>query len=385
MVWGTSGASLCASAYWVETLANAAEQNIKVRQPEPFRWLRWGLVSAFIVGGVWVLLAAHAVLLPFVFAMVLAYLLAPAIEAVVRHGRVPRVFAILLVYVMLGLLIAAGVLYMVPLLLQEAVHVIRLMPKVVSSAYSGWNYWLARFHQAPMPSAIRSAITSTGHHVQNRLLTLVKTTASAMFGLVPGMISLIVSPVLAFYLLKDLDRIRERFWQVVPVDWQAAVFKLGFDIDKALNGFIRGQFLVAAVVGALSALWVALLGIPYAALIGVLAGITDVIPYVGPIVGAIPAILLGISHSPWTAGYAALGFIAIHQLEGTVIAPKLVGDSVGLHPLVVVFAILAGGEVGGFMGMLLGVPFVAVVKVVFSHLYYRFVISLDRPLFKSLE
>lgn len=357
-----------------------------LRFPEsPLRWYRWGLLAFFFCGGLWLLWTTRAVLLPFVFALVLSYLLAPAVDAIVHHGRINRVLAILLVYVLVALGFALAIFYMIPLLIQESVRVIQMVPGLVAGAQADWDYWLTKFHQAPIPPSIRQALNATGQHLEAQLFTALKRAIAAMFGLFPGVVSLLVSPVLAFYLLKDLDRIRARFWSVVPVEWQAAVYKLGFDVDEALNGFIRGQLAVALVVGGLSAAWAAALGIPFAALIGAVAGVTDVIPYVGPIAGAVPAVILGLTQSPWIAAYAVAGFVAIHQLEGTVIAPKVVGESVGLHPLIVIFAILAGGEMAGLMGLLLGVPVAAVLKVVLSHLYHRLAIALDRHSAGSLE
>lgn len=347
-------------------------------RPSPLRWYRWGLLLLFVLGGVWLLWASRAILTPFVFALVLTYLLAPMVQAFVWHGKINRVLAILTVYALVGFLVAMAVLYIIPLLVQESVHLIHMVPGFVRKVQVSWDYWLAEFHEAPMPQSIKNSINQTGTHLESQLFMVLKSIVTASFGLVPGFLSLLISPVLAFYLLKDLDHIRQRFWTVVPVPWQAAVFKLGYDVDRALNGYIRGQFIVAVVVGFLSGLWTFLLGIPFAALIGVLAGVTDIIPYVGPLAGALPAVLLGLTRSPWVAGYAVVGFIMIHQLEGTVIAPKVVGDSVGLHPLVVVFAILAGGDLAGMAGLLLGVPFAAVLKVIVTHLYRRLVVTLDR-------
>ncbi|MDA8193937.1 MAG: AI-2E family transporter [Thermaerobacter sp.] len=351
----------------------------------PLRWYRWGLLFGLVAGGAWLLWAVRAILLPFIFALVLAYLLAPTVDGIVRYARINRVAAIFAAYALVGVTIAVAAIYLIPLLLQESLEVIHLVPNLVTGAQSGWNAWLIRFHQAPIPPAARNAITQTGAHLQGKLWAALRQVISAMFGLVPGVVSVVVAPVLGFYLLKDLDRVRARFWQVVPVNWQEAVYKLGFDVDGALSGFIRGQLLVALAVGLLSTVWVAMLGIPFSALIGVVAGVTDVIPYVGPIAGAIPAVLLGLNRSPLIALYAGAGFVAIHQLEGTVIAPKVVGDSVGLHPLAVIFAILAGGELAGVAGLLLGVPLAAVLKVVLSHLYNRVVIALDRPSSGSVE
>lgn len=351
----------------------------------PRRWIRWGLLACSGAAAVWILVAARGVLLPFFLAFVFAYLVAPLVDAISLHGRIPRVAAIMLVYALFALLVVGIVVYGIPTLVQESVHLIRYLPNFAQAVQSSWTYWLERFHHQPMPGAIRSAIISTGTHLQNQLLHAVKGMVGAAFGLVPGVLSLLIAPVLAFYVLKDLHHIRSRFWQFVPVDWRASVYKLGFDLDGALNGYIRGQLMVALVVGGLSAIWMMVLHIPFALLIGAVAAVTDVVPYVGPIAGAIPAVLLGLMQSPWVSLYAVLGFVVIHQLEGAVISPKVVGDSVGLHPLVVIFAILAGGDIAGFTGLLLGVPVAAVLKVVLSHLYRRVAVSLDRDSTPSVQ
>lgn len=350
----------------------------------PRRWYRWGLLIVVVAAFLWIVMMARGVLLPFLLAFVLAYLLAPLVDAMARHG-VGRSAAILLVYALVALIITGVVIYMVPVLLQESEHLIKVVPTFVANVQSTWDYWLARFHQQPMPPAIRTAITETGRHLQTRLSNGLKGLLHTVFGLVPGVLSVIISPVLAFYVLKDLNRIRDRFWTLVPIDWRGAVYKLGYDTDRALNGYIRGQLMVALVVGILSTMWMIILGIPFALLIGALAAITDIIPYVGPIAGAIPAILLGLTRSPWVSLYAVLGFVVIHQLEGTVISPKVVGESVGLHPLVVIFAILAGGAIMGFTGLLIGVPIAAVVRVLLIHLYRRLVVTLDHDSTPSLQ
>ncbi|HBQ95610.1 MAG: AI-2E family transporter [Firmicutes bacterium] len=339
----------------------------------PRKFYRWGLLAVFVVGVVGILSAARVVLLPFLFAIILAYFLAPLVELFVKH-RIHRVPAILLSYALVVLILAATVVYMVPLWVQETGKMIHVVPTLTKQIQLSWNYWLKRFHQAPIPGSVRKAIDEAGIRWENKLFSLTRQLVSAVFGVLPGVLSVVVSPILAFYLLKDMDRIRERFWQVVPIRWHAPVYVLALDVDRALNGFIRGQLLVALFVGILSGLWVGFLGIPLALLIGAIAALTDVIPYVGPIAGAVPAVMLGLEQSPIKALYAVLGFVAIHQLEGTVIGPKIMGDSVGLHPLVVIFAILVGGEIGGLAGLLLAVPTAAVVKVILGHLYRHLII-----------
>lgn len=335
--------------------------------------------------GLWLLILAHGAFLPFFLSFVLAYLLAPLVEWFSWHGRIHRAIAIMVVYALFVLVVSTAVIYIVPVLVRESMRLIQYVPHLALVLQDAWNYWLTRFHQQPMPNAIRLAVTGTGLHLQSQLLHALKHVVGAVFGLVPGVLSFIVAPVLAFYVLKDLPRMRDRFWEFVPVDWRASVYKLGFDLDRALNGYIRGQVMVALVVGVLATIWMMVLHIPFALLIGSVAAITDIIPYVGPIAGAVPAVILGLLRSPWVSLYAVIGFVIIHQLEGTVISPKVVGDSVGLHPLVIIFAILAGGEIAGFTGLLLGVPTAAVIKVIVTHLYRRLVVSLDHDSTPSVQ
>ncbi len=344
----------------------------------PRRWSRWGLlVVAAILSGC-LLVWAHGVLMPFMLAFVIAYLLAPIVDFASQRAHIPSVLAIFLVYGVFAWLVVLALVYMVPILIQESVRIIRYVPQLSQGLQTTWNYWLGRFHQQPMPAAIRTAINATALHLQTQLLRALKGLVGAIFGLVPGVLSFLIAPILAFYVLKDLSRVRQHFWNFVPLVWRPGIFKLGLDLDRVLNGYIRGQLLVALAVGVLSALWMVALNIPFALLIGALAAVTDVVPYVGPIAGAIPAVLLGLTRSPWIAFYAGVGFLVIHQLEGTVIGPKVVGDSVGLHPLVIIFSILAGGEMAGFVGLLLAVPAAAILKVLLTHLYRRLSLSLDR-------
>lgn len=127
------------------------------------------------------------------------------------------------------------------------------------------------------------------------------------------------------------------------------------------------------IVGILIGIGVKLVGMDYALLIGLVCGIFDLIPYFGPAIGAVPAILLALTHSPVMALKVTLIIFLVQQLEGNIISPKLMGESVGLHPLWVVFALLACGEIAGFWGMFLAVPLAAVIRVLFKHIYFRLV------------
>lgn len=311
---------------------------------------------------------AWGVLMPFFLAGLLTYLLAPLVERL-RAAGIHRVLAILVAYAAVAAAISGAVLYILPHAIQQTMQLAHVLPRLAATAETTWNHLLRNFHEAPMPAAMRSAITDSVTAAERGLMRHMKNGLGIVLGLVPGLVAVVVSPILAFYLLKDLGAIKARFWHLLPYAWHGPAFKLGRDLDRVLSGYVRGQLLVALAVGVMAGCWSAVIGVPFALLIGVLVAITDVVPYVGPVVGALPAVVLALSHDVWTAVWVVAGFALIHELEGTVLAPKIIGDAVGLHPLLVVLAILVGGELSGIAGMLVAVPVGASLNVLARHLY----------------
>lgn len=320
---------------------------------------------------------AWPVLAPFVFAVVLAYGLAPLVSRLERRG-VPRVLGILLAYALVAIVLGVAVVYVMPQAVQQVMHLARVLPGFIAAAEGAWSHYLRLFHEAPLPLALRRGLNRTTRHLESLLVAQVHGGVQAVFGLVPGLLALLASPVLAFYLLKDRDGIAQRLWHILPYAWHPRVQRMLWDVDAALAGYVRGQLAVAFLVGLMAGVWTAVLGIPFALLVGVVAGVTDIVPYVGPVVGAAPAVLLGLSRSPWTGLWALAGFLALHQIEGSVLAPKVVGDAVGLHPLLVMLAILMGGEWAGIPGMLAAVPVAAMINVACRH-FYRWMAMSSRP------
>jgi predicted PurR-regulated permease PerM len=185
----------------------------------------------------------------------------------------------------------------------------------------------------------------------------------------------ILSPVIAIYFLADWKILEQGFLRVIPQRWRMEWRRLWQDINHVIRQFVRGNIIVAVIVGVLIGVGVKLVGMEYALLIGLICGVSDLIPYFGPVIGAVPSVLLALIKSPGMALKVILIILIVQQLEGNVISPKLMGESVGLHPLWVVFALLASGEIAGFWGMFLAVPLAAVIRVVLKHIYFRLVSS----------
>jgi predicted PurR-regulated permease PerM len=322
-----------------------------------------------LVGAAVSLLAAGAFLVrvrgilpPFVLAAVLAYILNPLVNHLVRHGF-SRLGALVFVYAVV--IMAGGVALglLVPAMLVELGRLADFVPGYFASLQELAGNLQARYSRVQLPQPIRQAIDEAIGSAQRILLRFVAAAAQAVLGLFSALFSLALAPVLSFYLLKDLDRFRSGVRRLIPPTDRAGVWGLLSELSGVVSGFIRGQLTVAALVGLLVTGALALLGIRFAVLLGLVAGVAEIIPYFGPVIGAIPALAVAAAGSPLDLVKVAVAFIAIQQVESVIIAPRIIGDRVGLHPLGVIFALLAGFELYGVAGMIGAVPAAGMLRV----------------------
>lgn len=316
----------------------------------------------------------RGVLMPFFFAALITYLTVPAVNLLVRK-QVPRGAAILLVYTAFILLAALTVFFVVPPLVVELDDFIIALPEQARRLEELTGDTLGRYHRAPLPAPIRAAVDEGILQGQAFLRQFVRRGVEALLSLFSQSLLLLLSPVLAYYITRDMAAFRDSLLGLAPLAWQADLLDLARRLNKTLSGFIRGQLLVSLFVGALTAFGLFLLKVPHALIIGLLAAIFDVIPYFGPIIGAVPAILLGIGRSPWLVLYVIILFVIVHELEGSILAPLIMQEVVGLHPVVVIFAVLAGAELWGALGMLVAVPVTAALKVIAQFALERLITS----------
>ena len=306
----------------------------------------------------------------FILAVLLAYLLNPVVNAIERRGT-PRSYAILLAYLALSFVVAGIFLHIIPRVLKQLYIMEETIPLYIAQTQLVIQSIQNHYSVLNIPDGVREIIDQRVVMLEEYVLQWVRTAVTVLIGLVGYVFKLLLAPVLAFYLLKDLDAISEKAAAWLPVNLKDEITGLFRQINQVLASFIRGYFLVAAIVGVLTAVSMALLGVDFALMLGFIAGVTELIPYFGPIIGAVPAIGVALLKSKWLALKVAVIFIIIHQLEGNIISPKIMSDKVGLHPLLVIFSLLAGGELYGLMGMLLAIPCAAVLKVIVSFVYVK--------------
>lgn len=340
--------------------------------------LRAWTIAALLLGALMWLLSD--VLLPFVSGMAAAYLLNPATERLVRLG-LPRLVAVsVLILGLVGASIVALVLVIptlvgqAQLLFQTAPEIFRQLQGVVSE----------RFPEIlDAESTLRRSLEGLGDTVRDRGLALADRIVSAASGLISLALFIVIAPVVTFYLLLDWPKVLAGFDDLLPRAHAATIRDLAGQIDRALAGFVRGQLSVCMILAVYYATALGLVGLQFGLIVGVVAGLISFIPYVGAIVGGALSIGLALFQfwgTPLPIVIVVGIFVAGQLLEGNVLVPKLVGRSVGLHPVWLLLAVTAFGTLFGFTGMLVAVPVAAAAGVLvrFGLARYR-----ESPLYRD--
>lgn len=334
--------------------------------PNVKKTLRITLIISSVGAAAYFVWLIRSGLYPFFLAIILAYLLNQPVQYFEKKG-LSRTWSIFCVYLLLFFLIFVAGGQLAPVLIHELDQFGRNLPAMIHKSEELLYSLQFQYQHFILPDSLRKVLDDSLLSLQNEIQNFIADIVALVLSMFSHIIGIAISPILAFYLLKDSQKIKQALMILLPLDWKQKVLGMLADVDKVLSGVIRGQITVAVVVGLLVSVGLVLLGVPYAILIGIFAGVLDVIPYFGAFFGATPAITLALLESPLLAGKVAVLFFVIHQLEGSIIGPQIIGDHVGLHPLSVIFFLFAGQELLGLYGMLLAVPVAAVMKVIFQH------------------
>ncbi len=333
---------------------------------ERITYVRWTIVVVLAVFLVVLLWIAREGMYPFLLAVLLSYFLSPAVVWFERR-KVSRTISLILLYVFGGLVVCAFLWKGIPIFLREIESFIESLPQI-SQQLESVVLSLERYQAEKFPPMVKHIIEQNINEAEMMIETSLGALIHRIIGLMEYTIGVAVSPIIAFYILHDWQRIRKSLFELLPIECRGTCGEIAAEVNHVLSGVIRGQVIISIFVGTAVTVGLYYFGVPYAILLGVLAGILDVIPYFGAIFGAVPAILFGFFISPLTALKVAILFFVVHQLESSVIHPNVVGDSIGMHPLAVLFFVFLGGEVGGLIGMVIGVPLAAIIKIIFHHI-----------------
>ena len=333
---------------------------------------RWQMLAIIVTIGLLIWLLAP-VLMPFAIAAMLAYLSDPLADRLERLG-LGRTLAVSIVFVVLILVICAVLLLLVPLIARQIENLVQNFPTYVEWARDKAVPWLqAKLHLDPKAFDTDRLVEQIKEHIGS-IGSVLGTLSRSGLGVVAWLTNVVLIPVVWFYLLRDWDRLVAWVDRMLPRSVEPTVAHLAHESDVVLGAFVRGQLLVMLALAIYYGVALTLVGISVGPLIGMVAGLLSFVPYLGFITGFVAAIIASlVQHGDWPHLLMVVGVFVVGQLlEGYVLVPRLVGEKIGLHPVAVIFAVLAGGYLFGFLGVLLALPAASVILVLLRYLAQRY-------------
>src|SRR5712691_11850941 len=338
--------------------------------------LRILVILLAVAGLLWVLYRLTTVILLVVLSIFFAYLVAPLVDLVQRPFRIrghermmPRALAIAIVYLVAFAGIGLAIYFLAPQLAAQFPEF-----KQQATAYyqtiSGYTDHLNQyFKQHRMPEGLVDAVNKTALGLIAQGGGIVSAAVERMLGLIIYLPWLVLIPILSFFFLKDADAFRRSALAMLPrgrIRWRGDEFIQ--DVNSALAAYTRAQLTACLLVGAVSSLGFALIGLPSPLVLGLIAGILEFVPLVGPLTVAILAVLLALLHSGWVMALVVLAFLGVLRgVQDWWIYPRIIGVGIHLHPLAVILAILAGAEIAGVAGIFLAIPMIAIITVTYRN------------------
>lgn len=348
------------------------------------------ILGAFLF--LWLLSVAGPVLIPFILAFVFAYVANPVVEHL-QERRVGRGWGAVLVLVVLALVTAAAIILLVPLVMHQGADFLEDLPRMVEELEAWYAARISALAESPLPvirdipfeRALEMDTADVSAWLADRVADLRPGWETAV-GLGQGVQTaltilgyLVLTPVLAFYLIRDFPAMKSSLAGVLPKDRRETTLNFFRQYDELLGEYLRGQLLVAAFVGLATGVGLWILGFPNAVLLGVIAGVFNIVPYLGLVVSVIPALVIALVTPPlWVSLLKiAIVFFSVQAIDAYVISPRIIGERVGLHPVWIMLAIIAAGTFFGLVGLLLAIPIAVLIKLVI----HRSVIQYKRSVY----
>ncbi len=304
-------------------------------------------------------------LIPFAVAGFITYLLHPVIEWLYKKNY-PRWLAILLIYT----LFFGGIGYLVYQSIPVAMKQMEQFNKDIPELVDQYEAWTTKIHDGTehFPTIIHEKVEQSIREVEKYVSVFISTIFDGAKSSLTSMMVLIMIPFITFYMLKDFKDIKKALVHITPERWHEPGAAFFHDVDGTLGGYIRGQLLIGAIIGSIATVGFWFMGMDYSLLLGVIIGITDFIPFFGPLIGSLPALLLAATISWKMLLFVAIFILVIQFLEGNILSPFIVGKSLHMHPIIIMLALVLGEELFGFVGLIIGIPLWAVLTIFIVHL-----------------
>jgi predicted PurR-regulated permease PerM len=323
------------------------------------------LALAFLVlaGLVLVLARISWVIYLVVIALLIVYSISPAVDFLTRFKKVPHLLAVVIVYIGFLLLLALLLYLVIPLIITQLRELVRLLPQY-SPYFQPYIMELGDIFARPeVVEFILNFLQQLPSNLQQVLNQATKVTMT----IVGYLAELVIVLFLVFYLLRDLEKIKKTLAEYIPRPWRQETLRILGTIDAKVGAYLRGHLIRCTLVGIVGWLGLSIIGMPFALMLGALVGVSNLLPYIGPYLAAVPAVIIALTRSWTLAVVVVIFYIIIEIIDSFVLTPLLLGRAVDLHPFAVIVAILVGGRLFGFLGIILAIPIAATLKVLLNY------------------
>ena len=326
---------------------------------------------------------------PILIAGFLFYILNPIVVFLEKRVKIKRILAIIIVLILLVGILALSIGILLPALLNQIKALIENLPQFISSVEDWTNQLLShpKLQGLDLSDTLEKLNLDFGTMAKKFVDNLYNGVGSIVGKIVGAALLIITVPFILFYMLKDGHRLMPTLKRAMPEPYRDEMSDLIEKMNKTISKYISGQTIECLFVGVATAIGYALLGVDYAILFGTIAGLTNMIPYLGPYLGLAPAVVAtlfsGEEDAVFKAILCCILVLIVQQIDGNIIYPNIIGKSLDIHPLTIIIILLVAGNIAGLMGMILGVPFYAIVKTIVVHIYHM--VKLNRTERSLLE
>lgn len=353
-----------------------------------------GMAIGALLVVAWLFYLARSALIPFFIGALLAYVLSPLVDVTARslpfHSRreeLARATSILLLYCIGALLLVVSGILVLPGIINDVGELIRRSPAYFEGARQQFDQWSHLYDDLDIPPEVRSQIDDAIGRLGGSAAQLLQGMVGRTVGFVTQTFSIVIGffavPFWLFYVLKDQHRGTAWFYNIWPGPLQQDVRAIGAIINHALGSYVRVQLTLAFIIGSVTAVGLLLMGVPSAIALGVIAGFTELIPVLGPIIATVIACTVTLATEPSMTPWVLLFFFAVQQLENSLLVPRIQGHAVQIHPAVIIVLLVIANQMIGIWGMLIAVPLAAVARDTFLYIYHR--LDDETPLEALLE
>ncbi len=341
------------------------------------RWKRtftkaWALIGVLILLGAagWLLGMVSPALVPFGLGFLFVLLLRRPVDWL--SARMSRTLAVAVCYLAGIVVFAVALTFLMPPAFAQISAFVQALPEYVTTAY---NWLLTRLQSGSLPGWLQSGVLSMKDQFVASAVTwssaIASLAISAGSSIATGVVEFALALIIGFFTLVDLPRLMDEIYTLAGPSRREDIEHFAATLSRVMGGWLRGTLIQSAVVAALISIGLAVIGVPYSLAIGLIAGVLNIVPYLGPAITAILAAIAGLFVSPWAALWAVVVVVAVQQFDSLFMAPRVMGDQMDLHPLLVVFALLVGASLFGVPGMVLSVPVAAITKATFVFWYEK--------------